>query len=295
MNRFLHGMARAVCETFALPGPIVEVGSFQVPGQEHLSDLRRFVPGRRYVGLDLRPGRGVDRLGSVEELPFETGSVGTVFALSTFEHVRHFWRGFDEVRRVLMPGGMFLVCCPFHFQIHNHPSDYWRFTPEALKLLLEPYPHKLVGWHGPPDRPANVWALACNAGHPGLTPAELAAYRGRMAEYAREPLSIFRRLRYRLGRVLCGSRPFAPWLQREAWQVEYVSDRVGRPEGKEAARHASHARTAGRPAPAPAAADDPAHRLGLRRQLELPGGTPPLPGVADVEAAVRPAGGHRRR
>src|SRR5206468_3807529 len=42
MNRFLHGVARAAFETFDLPGPVLEVGSFQVAGQEDLIDLRRY-------------------------------------------------------------------------------------------------------------------------------------------------------------------------------------------------------------------------------------------------------------
>ena len=52
------------------------------------------------------------------------------------------------------------VASPFYFHLHGYPSDYWRFTPQALHVLLESYPNRLVGWHGPRRRPANVWALA---------------------------------------------------------------------------------------------------------------------------------------
>src|SRR5262249_6508654 len=144
MNLFLRGVVRAAAETFALPGPVLEVGSYRVPGQEGLADLRGLFPGRDYVGLDVRPGPGVDLLGDVEALPQEDGSVGTVLALSTFEHVRRFWQGFAEVRRVLRPDGALLVACPCYFHLHAHPHDYWRFTPDALKLLLEEYPSKIV-------------------------------------------------------------------------------------------------------------------------------------------------------
>ena len=40
MNRFLHGVARAAAETFELPGPVLEIGSYLVPGQEEIADLR---------------------------------------------------------------------------------------------------------------------------------------------------------------------------------------------------------------------------------------------------------------
>jgi SAM-dependent methyltransferase len=224
MNRMLRGLVRAVAESFDLPGPVLEVGSYQVAGQEEMADLRRFFPGRRYLGLDRRPGPGVDLLGDVEQLPFDDGSVGTVLALGTFEHVGRFWKGFEEVRRVLRPGGALLVASPFYFHLHAHPDDYWRFSPSALELLLEEYPSKIVGWHGPPSRPANVWALAFREGR-AITAAEYAAYRAGMRRHARMPLPWRRRLRYLLGRFLCGGGPFAPYLLREHWQTRCFNSR----------------------------------------------------------------------
>ena len=51
-----------VAETFALSGPVLEIGSYQVAGQEALADLRGLFPDREYTGVDLRPGPGVDVL-----------------------------------------------------------------------------------------------------------------------------------------------------------------------------------------------------------------------------------------
>jgi SAM-dependent methyltransferase len=219
MNQFLQGVVRAVAETFDLPGPILEVGSFQVAGQAGLADLRSLFPGREYVGIDVRPGPGVDLVADVEALPHADASVGTVLAMNTFEHVPRFWRGFAEVRRVLRPDGALLVSCPFYFHIHSHPGDYWRFTPDALELLLEDYPSKLVGWQGPVKRPAAVWALALREDRPPIAGAEFDRYRTLLARYAREPLPWGRRLRYRLGRCLFGRGPFAPYLDRERWET----------------------------------------------------------------------------
>lgn len=220
MNRFLSGVARAVAETFDLPEPILEIGSYQVPGQEDYANLRALFPGKEYIGLDMRAGPGVDCVGDVEALPQADASVGTVIAMSTFEHVPHFWRGFEEVRRVLKPGGAFVVSCPFYFHIHNYPSDFWRFTPEAFQLLLEDYPQKILGWHGPRKRPADVWAVAFREGRPEITPAQMENYQTLLAKYAREPRRLKRTLRYRLGRLLCGHGPFAPYLDQNHWETE---------------------------------------------------------------------------
>jgi SAM-dependent methyltransferase len=226
MNRFLHGVVRAAVESFALPGPILEVGSYQVPGQEEVAELRGLFPDRPYLGIDVRPGRGVDEVADVEALPYEDASFGAVLALNTFEHVPRFWHGFDELYRVLRPDGVLLVTAPFYFHIHDYPSDYWRFTPEALDLLLERYPHRIIGRQGPRRRPASVWALAFREEHPGPAPPDLDRYRALVARYAREPLSWPRRLRYGLGRLLCGRGPFAPYLDRERWEIEWRTSPV---------------------------------------------------------------------
>src|SRR3954462_10540563 len=113
MNHLLRGVVRSFSETFALPRPVLEMGAYQVPGQESLGDLRSLFAGGSYVGLDMRPGPGVDCVGNVEKLPQADASVGTVIAFNTFEHVRRFWRGFDEIHRVLRPDGVLLVSCPF--------------------------------------------------------------------------------------------------------------------------------------------------------------------------------------
>lgn len=220
MNQFLRGVVRAVAESFHLPEPIVEIGSYQVEGQSDAINLRSLFPGKAYTGVDFRPGPGVDCVASVESLPQKDASVGTVLALSTFEHVQRFWLGFSEVERVLRPDGVFVVAVPFHFHVHAYPSDYWRFTPEALDFLLERYPFRLLGWHGADRRMANVWAVAFR--DQALLPSgdDLARYRERMKAYAREPLPWHRLLRYQVGRLLCGRRPFAPHLDREHWSVE---------------------------------------------------------------------------
>jgi hypothetical protein len=77
-----------------------------------------------------------------------------------------------------------------------------------------------MGWHGPPRRPANVWGVAFCEGRPPIVLEEFRRYRERVAAYAREPVPLGRRLRYGLGRWLCGRRPFAPYLELENWETE---------------------------------------------------------------------------
>jgi SAM-dependent methyltransferase len=146
-------------EAFDCPGPVYEFGSYQVEGQEDYADLRGMFPGRTYVGCDMRPGPGVDRVEDVSHLSLPDASVGTVLCIETFEHVFEVRRAFDEVFRVLRPGGVFLITSPLNFRIHGYPDDYWRMTPNCLRRMLEPYHGRVVGWQGHDKFPHTVMAL----------------------------------------------------------------------------------------------------------------------------------------
>ena len=129
---------RLVSETFDCPGPVFEFGSYQVEGQVDYADLRALFPGKEYVGCDMRPGPGVDRVEDVSAIRLPDASAGTVLCIETFEHVFEVRRAFDEVFRVLKPGGLFVITSPLNFRIHGYPDDYWRMTPNCLRRMLEP-------------------------------------------------------------------------------------------------------------------------------------------------------------
>ena len=220
MNQFLRGVARALVESVVLPDPILEIGSYQVEGQDELIDLRGLFQGRPYIGVDFRPGPGVDCVANVESLPQSDASIGTVIAFSAFEHVEHFWIGFEEVYRVLRPDGVFVLSCPFYFHQHDFPGDYWRFTPQAFELLLAKYPTRMLGWNGPPRRPLHVWAAAFRESARQPT-AEQFALSGAARSIRLRAVGIGSAAAVPVGRVLCGRRPFAPYLDRNRWETVF--------------------------------------------------------------------------
>ena len=74
---------------------------------------------------------------NILKLPFKDGEFDAVVSDQVLEHVegdpQH---AIDETFRVLKPGGLLLHTTCFINPIHDGPSDFWRFTPEALKLLV---------------------------------------------------------------------------------------------------------------------------------------------------------------
>ena len=158
---------RLIAETFDCPAPVFEFGSYQVEGQVEYADLRSFFPGKVYVGCDMRAGPGVDRVEDVSAISLPDGSAGTVLCIETFEHVFEVRRAFDEVFRLLRPGGLFVITTPLNFRIHGYPDDYWRLTPSCLRRMLSGYAARLSGFQGHDRFPHSVMGL----GFKGPAPA----------------------------------------------------------------------------------------------------------------------------
>jgi len=161
-----------VAELFEIPEPIYEFGSLQVAGQEGYADLRPIFPGKRYVGCDLRIGVGVDRIEDLMGLSLGDETAGTVLILDTLEHVENCHRAMDEVYRILKPEGVLAISSVMLFPIHEYPSDYWRFTPEAFRLFLRRFQTALVSHEGEPEIPHTVFGLASKSRLPEHAVAE---------------------------------------------------------------------------------------------------------------------------
>jgi len=161
-----------VAENLAIARPVVEFGSRPAPGQESMADLRPLFPGE-FIGCDFQEGPGVDRVEDLRALTFTDGSVGTAICVDTLEHVADPLQAVREMHRVLVPGGVCAISSVMFFPVHDHPSDYWRFTPEGFALLLEPFESTLVLAQGFDLLPEGVFGVGIKGPAPGLSPARL--------------------------------------------------------------------------------------------------------------------------
>lgn len=142
-----------------LPTPIYNFGSQATPTKRHRATATECLR-QPVVGCDLVDGPGVDRIEDLHALTLADDSVGTALVLDTLEHVARPWEALRELARVVRPGGLVVLTSHFYFPIHRHPADYWRFTPEALGVLLDTLTPVYLAHAGLAVLPHTVLALA---------------------------------------------------------------------------------------------------------------------------------------
>lgn len=173
MNKRIRSFVEIVAGSFSIKEPVYEFGALQVPGQEGIADLRSLFLSKEFVGCDMREGRGVDKILNLHNIDLPSESVGTLVCMETLEHVEYPRIALREIYRILVPNGIAVISSPMDFPIHEHPSDYWRFTPEAFKSLLKDFPSSFVGYAGNPDFPSTVVGIGFKGLSPDLTMFEV--------------------------------------------------------------------------------------------------------------------------
>lgn len=117
---------------------VLEIGTLQsIPGRS--THKKEYFPGAaKYVMADFQPGSDVDVVADAMNLSavFPENSFDFFVACSTFEHIQRPWLAAEEIHKVLKPGGLCFVQTHQSFPLHAYPSDYWRFTVEALETLF---------------------------------------------------------------------------------------------------------------------------------------------------------------
>jgi SAM-dependent methyltransferase len=90
------------------------------------------------VSLDLSSDRKPDIIADVEKpLPLENNQFDHVLCFNLLEHLRQPQVLLSESYRILKPEGSLLGYVPFLVKYHPDPHDYFRYTKEALMVLLQ--------------------------------------------------------------------------------------------------------------------------------------------------------------
>lgn len=83
---------------------VVDCGSLDVNGS-----LKDLFTESEYIGVDIRPGKNVDLVSVVHQLPLEDGTFDTVVSAEMLEHDEHWRASLRRMTALLKPGGLLAI------------------------------------------------------------------------------------------------------------------------------------------------------------------------------------------
>lgn len=103
-----------------------------------VKEIRGAKFGLNWVSVDRYDTRNfIDFHYDIHDLKFENDSFDVAVCNSILEHIAHPEVAIKELFRVLKPGGLIWVQLPFNFPYHEAPKDYWRVSPDGLKIWMK--------------------------------------------------------------------------------------------------------------------------------------------------------------
>jgi ubiquinone/menaquinone biosynthesis C-methylase UbiE len=117
-------------------GKLIDIGCGEKP---YVRTFAGYVS--EHVGVDHsdspNPSDAVDIFASAYEIPAESESFDTALMSELLEHLEEPSRAVSEAFRLLTPGGHLIVTSPLFWVLHEEPRDFYRYTPNGFRWLLE--------------------------------------------------------------------------------------------------------------------------------------------------------------
>jgi SAM-dependent methyltransferase len=134
-RRLILAALRASLPRFS--GVVLDVGCGHMP----YKSLLLSPPSRAssYIGIDLPANLygAPDLQWDGRKIPLADATVDSVLLTEVLEHCPQPNEVLSEIARVLKPGGFLFLTVPFIWPIHTVPHDEYRYTPFALRRLLD--------------------------------------------------------------------------------------------------------------------------------------------------------------
>ena len=117
-------------------GRLVDVGCGSKPWRTAFAPHVSEHVGVDHVDSKRAPG-SVDVIAGAYEIPLDDGCAATILMSAVLEHLEQPARALAEAQRLLAPGGHLILTAPLFWPLHQQPRDFFRYTPDGLRFLLE--------------------------------------------------------------------------------------------------------------------------------------------------------------
>lgn len=101
----------------------------------HLGDYS--FKNKDVIRLNIHPGENIDVVSDGTHYPFEDETFDKIMLRCLLEHVDDPKVILKEAARILKPKGKIVIEVPFINPIHAAPDDFFRFTPNGLKKIIQ--------------------------------------------------------------------------------------------------------------------------------------------------------------
>lgn len=89
-----------------------------------------------YLGIDVVPGSGVDRVVEPYDWKLDV-KFDLVVSANAFEHIEWPWMTMVEISKVLAPDGHAVLHAPGLPILHDWPGDCWRIMPDGWRAMAK--------------------------------------------------------------------------------------------------------------------------------------------------------------
>lgn len=114
-----------------IKGRVLDIGAGTFPRYKNLFSYDE------YVTMDVEERAGIDLVGRIEKIPSLDSSFDSIVCTQVLGDVYDLNKSFNELFRVLRPGGTVLITENLFDPLHDEPNDFWRFTEHSLRRLAE--------------------------------------------------------------------------------------------------------------------------------------------------------------
>jgi len=96
--------------------------------------------GPHWTSVDLYDkSKEIDFNYDIHDLKFNDEEFNVVVCNAVLEHVQDPIKAISELSRVLKKNGRVWIEVPFNQEYHSAPNDYWRVTPQGLKIWMNKF------------------------------------------------------------------------------------------------------------------------------------------------------------
>ena len=123
--------------------PIIIIGSKEYEFDKYnYKDELRSLGFKNIIGIDILNGQGVDlQLDICEKIGHNTKNLinnfNTVFCMQMLYAVKNPFIAAQNIQRFLRKNGVLIFSDVFIHRVNRIPTDYWRFTYDAQKLIFD--------------------------------------------------------------------------------------------------------------------------------------------------------------